>query len=156
MTLSFNLFLYVEELNCCCWEVWTLGEATACHCWKDALTQCSLSDCELRFLEQWRCTVLTSASFVFVMFSLLQVFTTNTCSMLVYKANTEHFPAWCKNLKHNHTKPTVIHIYCKQEFQVGQKSQNICTKATESENLNHKYDVHCPFFFWNTTKPFIC
>lgn len=67
--------------------------------------------------------------------------------MLVYKANTEHFPAWCKNLKHNHTKPTVIHIYCKQEFQVGQKSQNICTKATESENLNHKYDVHCPFFF---------
>ena len=26
MTLSFNLFLYIEEVNCCCWRVWTLGE----------------------------------------------------------------------------------------------------------------------------------
>lgn len=51
-TLSFNLFLYIEELNCCCWKVWTLGETTVCHCWKEALKLCSQSDCELRFLEQ--------------------------------------------------------------------------------------------------------
>lgn len=39
MVLSFNLFLYIEELNCCFWEVWTLGETTVCHCWKEAMKQ---------------------------------------------------------------------------------------------------------------------
>ncbi len=152
MRLSFNLFLYIEELNCCCcWEVWTV-----CHCWKEALFQCFQSDCELRFLEQWRCTVLPSASFVFETFSLLQVFTTNTCSIRYIKP-TLHIFQWDMWLRQNHTKH---HVYCKQGVHVGQKSQMLRTKETECENLKH-ISMVCivPFlkdFFNDNAKPLIC
>lgn len=61
MTLSFfNLFLYVEELNCCCcWKVWTLGEIQCLTAGRKHWNNAPQSDCELSFIEQWRCTVLT-------------------------------------------------------------------------------------------------
>lgn len=141
LTLSFNLFLYIEELNWCCWEVWTLGETTVCHCWKEALEQCSQSDCELSFLQRWRCTVLPSASFVFEMFSLLQVFTSNTCSIRYIKPTLNIFPVNLKkkkkkkkSCKKKEIQPIMYLI--NKGFQLDiQKPQVLCTKETESENL---------------------
>lgn len=60
LTMTFNLFLYIEEVNCCCccccWEVW--GGNHSVPLLKEAFKL------NYKTWEQPRCSVLTSPSFV--------------------------------------------------------------------------------------------
>lgn len=104
---------------------------------------------EQSILERWRCPVLTSASFVLEMFSLLQVFTANTCSIRYLKpALTIFSNASCAPKQSGH-------IYYKQEGRAG------CTNTLNVTHQRdwkwkpetHKYHVHCYFFNSNLLFP---
>lgn len=68
-TMTFNLFLYIEDwaVAAAAGKFSILGEHHSVPLLNEALKQCSDWDSELKFLEQWRWSVLESASSVFKM-----------------------------------------------------------------------------------------
>lgn len=87
-TTTFNLFLYIEDWTAAAaaGKFSILGEHHSVPLLKEALKQCSDWDSELKFLEQWRWSVLESASSVFKMFFFFLLFS----SLPRLWPNTEH------------------------------------------------------------------
>lgn len=88
-TTTFNLFLYIEDWAAAAAGKFSiLGEHHSVPLLKEALKQCSDWDSELKILEQWRWSVLESASSVFCFF---------VCFFLIFESS---LPRLWPNTKH--------------------------------------------------------